>query len=142
MGNSASGPTIDVTFDFRSDTPTGKDPDTYSPTLRRYHQLLWSKPLPDGTPFDLTTEHHGRYLHHSSPLGDYALGSDSVIPSYRRWERMAPIIAAVPSAQLDQFQALGYSIGGMMVFPSYRRPGTLTINQARGTHGPIGDRMD
>ena len=36
---------IDSTFDFRSDTPPGKDPDARSPTLRRYHQLLWSKPL-------------------------------------------------------------------------------------------------
>lgn len=30
---------IDITFDFRSDAG-GKDPDAYSPTLRRYHQLL------------------------------------------------------------------------------------------------------
>ena len=36
---------IDTTFDLRTDA-AGKDPDTYSPTLRRYHQLLWSKPLP------------------------------------------------------------------------------------------------
>jgi hypothetical protein len=27
---------IDISFDFRSDTPPGKDPDTHSPTLRRY----------------------------------------------------------------------------------------------------------
>lgn len=33
---------IDTTFDFRDDTPEGKDPDQYSPTLRRYHKLLWS----------------------------------------------------------------------------------------------------
>jgi len=39
---------IDITFDFRSDTPgyPKKDPDALSPTLRRYHKLLWSKPLP------------------------------------------------------------------------------------------------
>jgi hypothetical protein len=35
------GEAIDITFDFRSDTPPGKDPDTWSPTLRSYHQLLW-----------------------------------------------------------------------------------------------------
>ena len=44
---------IDITFDFRRDTPEGKDPDTYSKTLRRYHQLLWSKRLPGGELFDL-----------------------------------------------------------------------------------------
>jgi hypothetical protein len=44
---------IDITFDFRSDTAPGKDPDTFSPTLRTYHQLLWSKPLPSGQLFRL-----------------------------------------------------------------------------------------
>ncbi len=39
-----------------SDTPKGKDADSYSPTLRYYHKLLWSKPLPNGTSFDLDTE--------------------------------------------------------------------------------------
>lgn len=39
---------IDLTFDFRSDTPPGKDPDALSPTLRRYRKLLWSKLLPGG----------------------------------------------------------------------------------------------
>lgn len=43
--------TIDVAFDFRTDAG-GKDPDSHSPTLRRYHRLLWSKPLPSGEPFD------------------------------------------------------------------------------------------
>ena len=44
---------IDITFDFRSDTPPGKDPDVFSPTLSRYHKLLWSKPLPSGLVFEL-----------------------------------------------------------------------------------------
>jgi hypothetical protein len=39
--------TIDIAFDFRSDAG-GKDPDVYSPTLRAYHKLLWSKSLPSG----------------------------------------------------------------------------------------------
>jgi hypothetical protein len=45
---------IDITFDFRTDA-TGKnpDPDASSPTLLRYHHLLWSKPLPSGKPFEL-----------------------------------------------------------------------------------------
>lgn len=32
-------PLIDTSFDFRVDS-SGRDPDKYSPTLRRYHQLL------------------------------------------------------------------------------------------------------
>ena len=39
---------IDITSDFRTDS-NGKDPDLASPTLRRYHRLLWSKPLPTGS---------------------------------------------------------------------------------------------
>ena len=42
--------TIDTSFDFRRDSPKG-DPDKYSPTLHRYHQLLWSKPLPIWQPY-------------------------------------------------------------------------------------------
>ena len=44
---------IDITFDFQKDTPPGKDPDAFSPTLSRYHKLLWSKPLPSGVVFEL-----------------------------------------------------------------------------------------
>jgi hypothetical protein len=42
---------IDITFDFRTDTPNfpKRDPDKDSPTLRRYHKLLCSKSLLDGT---------------------------------------------------------------------------------------------
>lgn len=36
---------IETTFDVNSDAQ-GKDPDKYSPTLRRYHRKLWSKELP------------------------------------------------------------------------------------------------
>ena len=40
--------TIDINFDVYSDTPEGKDPDSFSPTLRKYHKILWSKSLPNG----------------------------------------------------------------------------------------------
>ena len=60
---------IDTTFDFRSDAG-GHDPDSRSPTLRRYHRLLWSKPLPNGELFDLDEATPGVYLHHRSPLGE------------------------------------------------------------------------
>ena len=43
---------IDTSFDFRIDAG-GKDPDSHSPTLRKYHKHLWSRPLPNGVPFEL-----------------------------------------------------------------------------------------
>lgn len=82
---------IDVGFDMRSDTPPGKDPDAYSPTLRRYHQLLWSKPLPNGTPFELRADRIGHNLYHHSDLGEFSLSSDSVIllDSYLAYRRQS-----------------------------------------------------
>ena len=43
--------TIDINFDVYSDTPEGKDPDSFSPTLRKYHKILWSKSLPNNKEF-------------------------------------------------------------------------------------------
>lgn len=38
---------IDINFDVQIDSG-GKDPDSARKTLKSYHQLLWSKPLPNG----------------------------------------------------------------------------------------------
>jgi hypothetical protein len=78
---------IDTSFDFRRDTPgyPKKDPDACSPTLKRYHKLLWSKPLPSGRLFKLDDTVRGHYLHHRSELAEISLASDAVIPSFTRW---------------------------------------------------------
>lgn len=130
---------IDITFDFRRDTPEGKDPDTYSKTLRRYHKLLWSKPLPCGAFFGLDDSVPGYYLYHGSILGEFSLSSDAVIPTFKWNERIRTLI---PVEQLMAFNACGYTIGGMMIFPRNRIDGKWTINQARGCTPQIGDRFD
>lgn len=130
---------IDVTFDFRRDTPDGKDPDTYSKTLRCYHKLLWSKRLPCGTFFELDDTIPGHYLYHRSPAGEFSLSSDAVIPTFK-WHKR--IQALIPDEELQAFNAVGYTIGGMMVFPANRIDGKWTINQARGCTRRIGDRFD
>jgi len=43
---------VDTTFNVHSDAHGG-DPDSTSPTLRRYHKILWSKVLPQGKSFEL-----------------------------------------------------------------------------------------
>jgi hypothetical protein len=137
---------IDVAFDFRSDTPgygrPGVDPDSSSPTLRRYHQLLWSKPLPSGAPFelDVTTPH--AYLHHVSELGEFWLSSDSMIPTWSSWTKMAHIIDQIPEVEREEFRRIGYTIGGMTVFPGNKVGGAMTINGARGCNARIADRFD
>ena len=134
---------IDITFDFRSDTPgygsPGVDPDKSSPTLRRYHQFLWSKPLPSGAPFELGVTTPGVYLHHLSRLGEFRLSSDAVIPTLQKKLKHS---VEIPVGVLDEFNRVGYTIGGMMIWPSNRVAGAMTINGARGFDRSIADRFD
>jgi hypothetical protein len=134
---------IDVSFDFRNDTPgyPKSDPDVRSPTLRRYHKFLWSKPLPSGAEFTLVDTTRGVYLHHSSSLGEFCLASDAVIPTFRREVRLSHIFEQIPE-ELAEFVRIGYTIGGMMLFPGVRVGRQMTINGARGFHPRVKDRFD
>jgi hypothetical protein len=135
--------TIDVAFDFRADTPgyPRRDPDRDSPTLHRYHKLLWSKALPSGEPFDLTDARPGGYLRHHSELGEFWLSSDSAIQTFTR-VHAREITERLPTSENEAFFALAYTIGGMTVFPSNQVDGQWTINQARGCLKSIADRFD
>ena len=130
---------IDVTFDFRRDTPEGRDPDTHSKTLRRFHKLLWSKRLPCGEFFELDDATAGCYLYHHSTVGEFWLTSDSVIPTFN-WHPQIKNLVSVE--ELEAFNAVGYTIGGMMVFPGEQIDRKWTINQARGCTRHIRDRFD
>ncbi len=134
---------IDITFDFRSDTPgyPRTDPDALSPTLRRYHKLLWSKPLPNGKLFVLSEDKPGAYLHHLSSLGEFWLASDTVVPTFRKEGRLTHYFEQYPQ-ELSSFRTIVYSIGGMMLFPANRIDRKMTINGARGFHPRIKDRFD
>jgi len=132
---------IDTSFDFRCDA-NGKDPDSASPTLKRYHKLLWSKPLPSGEKFVLVDAGAGRYLKHESSIGTFFLSSDSVLQTFTRWKSMAPIIGQMSQAENEEFQRITYSIGGMILFPGNRVDRKMTINGARGMNEAIADRFD
>lgn len=129
---------IDTSFDLRSDA--SGDADTYSPTMRRYHRLLWSKQLPGGAMFDLE-EAGGRgsyHLRHSSELGQFRLSSDAITNRLLRQARR--VVAQVPPEQMPPHR--GYTIGSALLFPKTRPPGRMTINQARGMDRRIADRFD
>lgn len=134
---------VDITFDFRSDTPgyPKRDPDAVSPTLREYHKILWSKPLPKGKCFDLDDITRWAYLHHQSALGEFFLTSDTMNQSYGNVRRLAHIRDQIPEA-VSQFRTLVYFIGNMIVFPGRRIDRNMTINQARGCNNRVGDRFD
>jgi hypothetical protein len=131
---------IDVDFDFYTDA-TGKDPDITSPTLRRYHKLLWSKPLPIGTWFDLRDDVSGAYLYHASELGEFFFGSDAITHSYKYQKRKQWLIQQVP-LEVEELFKKGSTIGAYIIFPNRKNGGKQTINQARGVNGLIDDRFD
>ena len=132
---------IDINFNVYSDTPEGKDPDSYSSTLRNYHKILWSKPLPNGSIFNLDAK-TPMLLHHKSELGEFFLSSDSIGHTYSRIQSMSDIVSKVPSEEIDSFFSLCSTIGGYIIYPSKRVDNQMTINGARGTNGKIKDRFD
>jgi hypothetical protein len=133
---------IDTSFDFRADA-AGRDPDSHSITLYRYHKLLWSKVLPNGALFDLEASTRRPYfLHHRSELGEFSLTSDSITHTYRKWGKMRYIIREFGEEEIEAFFTLGYTIGAMLVFPGKMIERKPTINGARGCHAQIADRFD
>ncbi|MGN0461029.1 MAG: DUF6994 family protein [Ruminococcus sp.] len=145
---------IDVNFDFTTDTPhywddfrekndgmgSGNyDPDTLSKTLQRYHQLLWSKKLPNGEYMELERGSGANYL----TWKNFRFGSDSITASfrYKRYSKMLERIQMdVPNFRdyIEKFIRKSYTIGGTIIFPK-RKNG---INSSRGLNRSISDRWD
>jgi len=133
---------IDTKFDVYSDTPSGRDPDSHSSTLRRYHKLLWSKSLPNGSAFTLSDEHPKCYLKHESELGDFYFSSDGLGHTYRFVRSMTKVIDSVSIEEMDTFYAICSTVGAYIIFPSQKVDGKITINGARGLNWKIKDRFD
>ncbi|MEN9918448.1 MAG: hypothetical protein RL662_884 [Bacteroidota bacterium] len=132
--------TIDTTFNVYSDAQGG-DPDSTSPTLRLYHKILWSKPLPNGERMELTNNKNGVYLYHNSKLGEYFLGSDAITHSYRNHKRKMWLTQQIQEEVNELFDT-GSTIGAYTLFPNNKVDGKHTINQARGVDSLIDDRFD
>lgn len=128
---------IDITFDFRSDSKG--DPDTYSPTLNKYHRILWSKELPNGEVMNLQSGRAPFVL----TWKDFCLTSDTIIVEINN-SKNKKIIDQVnglvddPSAYFENLLRRSYTIGGMIIFPCHIN----SMNQRRGTHPKISDRWD
>jgi hypothetical protein len=132
---------IDVSFDVYSDTPKGRDPDSYSPTLRNYHKILWSKELPSGNIFNLSDE-IPRKLKHSSRVGEFIISSDSIGHTYKYTKALGEIVRELPSHEMDAFFLKCSTIGAYMVFPANKVGNKMTINGSRGLNRNIKDRFD
>ena len=132
---------VDINFNVFTDTPKGKDPDSYSPTLRRYHQILWSKPLPNGVKFDLDLD-TPRLLHHKSELGEFFLSSDQIGNTYTNVKKMSHLIEQIPINEIEYFSSIRATIAGHIIFPAKQIDNKMTINGARGINHKIQDRFD
>lgn len=135
---------IDVDFNFFSEVKEGQDPDSKSPTLRNYHKLLWSKPLPSGKLFELKDnppELSKKYLYHKSDLGYFVFGSDAITHSYRNHKKKKYITEQIPDEVNDLF-IQGGNIASYIIFPKNRINNGQTINMARGVNSLIDDRFD
>lgn len=147
---------IDTSFDFTTDSPNywdgfwnrnegrgagGSDPDSSSPTLQKYHQILWSRVLPCGKEMGLVTK--GTKCSRCLEWEDFTFTSDSIAVSHR-YGKMNDILKqfekVVPNyhAYMENFIHKAYTIGGMMIWPCRRG----SINQAKGCNGKIADRID
>lgn len=131
---------IDIAFNFYSDSG-GKDPDSYSPTLKKYHKLLWSKALPNGEIFTLTDTDSNSYLTYKFDREEVALSSDSISNSYRDKKSLSNILKDLTS-EVEKFRNIGSTIGGYILFPAKKIDGKMTINGARGFNQKIADRFD
>ena len=132
---------VDINFDVYSDTPKGRDPDLYSATLRKYHQILWNKPLPNGLRFDLD-DNTPRLLHHKSELGEFLLSSDSIGHTYSKVKSMSHIVDQIPSEEINSFFSICSTIGAYIIFPAKKIDNKMTINGSRGFNRSIKDRFD
>lgn len=130
---------LDPEFDFWSDC-TSDDPDNGSPTLKMYHQVLWSKPLPSGRPF--TLEEDGYYLSYRTADLEIPLSSDAALPTWSHWVRMSHIMERIPDEEVAEFYKASYQLGGFLLFPRNSVDGHRTINVERGFNPRIADRFD
>jgi hypothetical protein len=131
---------IDTTFNFYSDSG-GKDPDSHSPTLKKYHKLLWSKALPNGEIFKLSDTDSNSYLTYKFGREEIALSSDSISNSYRDKKSLSNILKDLTS-EVEKFRNIGSTIGGYILFPGKKIDGKMTINGSRGFNRKIADRFD
>ena len=130
---------IDFDFDVRSDA-NGKDPDIYSNTLKKYHQFLWSKELPNGQVLGL--EEIPPYLAFRFNMQTINFSSDSIANSYGNTKRINHLINEIDRSEIEEFINKNSTIGAYIIFPCKRENGKMTINGARGFNNRIADRFD
>lgn len=127
---------IDVGFSFYDDPDYVGDADRDSRKLRRWHQLLWSKPLPNGARLEWSLDPGTSCLF----SGDQRVSSDTIATTHANYRRAgtATLYEGLTETERESYERAFYTIGGFIIFPT--RPQSL--NQRRGTSTAIADRFD
>jgi hypothetical protein len=132
---------VDVAYDLRKDTKTN-DPDAESKILKKYHQLLWSKSLPNGTKISLSEPKDYGYLFFHYHDQDFMLSSDIIITTYTQWKRCKCFTEKINDKIKMEFDEKAHTIGSFILFPQNKINRLPTINMERGTNASILDRFD
>lgn len=132
---------VDVMYDLRNDTKSN-DPDAESKILKKYHQILWSKLLPNGIKITLSEPKGYGYLFFNYNDENIRLSSDIIITTYTQWKRCKYCIEKINSNIKMEFDKKAHTIGSFILYPQSKINGLPTINMERGTNPSILDRFD
>lgn len=128
---------FDITYDFRTDCG-GKDPDSGSPTLRRYHRLLWSKKLPNGETMKLTHDNGGYLKWKSFEFASDQMANGLYFKRAKKTVSKLKNLLRDYDAFIEDYEHKVWTIGGEIIFPVHGN----SMNQMRGTNAYIMDRWD
>jgi hypothetical protein len=133
---------INTTFYMDSDA-NGKDPDSYSPTLVKFHRYLWSKELPNGNQLELEIQGRINFFLTANREGNvYEFSSDRIVMTMLKWKRMKSILNQVNEDEIYHFDRLANTIGSYIIFPKNQINNKPTINAIRGMSSKIKNRFD
>jgi hypothetical protein len=144
---------FDTSFDYKTDTPSGTDPDPDSDSqlLRWDHELLWSKELPSGVLFapKVTTRKSEYLIFTDVDEKGHCYGSDAITSYYTTWlkernpksKALVEAIAGLTDDQKSVYLNPPYTIGSAMIWP-LRTKDLPSMNTARGLRMSVADRMD
>lgn len=132
---------VDITYDLRKDTKSN-DPDAESKILKKYHQTLWSKLLPNGIEITLSEPTDYGYLFFNYNDQKFILSSDIIITTYTQWKRCKYYIEKISNNIKIEFDKKAHTVGAFIVYPQNKINGLPTINMERGTNASILDRFD
>ena len=125
---------IDVEFSFYDDPDYVSDADRDSRKLKRWHQLLWSKPLPSGDRLEWSLELGTSCLLY----GTLRASSDTIASTHANYHRVgtARLYEGLTEAEREKYERAFYTIGGFIIFPT--RPRHSTNVAGPRARSPIG----